>query len=150
MTPARERLSNLVGEVHAQQIASVYPAINEIDWHTTELGRRTIRGTLQDLAAENAKEIAVLGRIRSAPSFAPLLKAYHRFRRDLNKFDYNPTHIETRLWELLTAHAGVMNAKSGRAQTLKRLAFAVFSETGLPRRALNGFRGSDGIDWEKL
>jgi hypothetical protein len=121
-----------------------------IDWHTTEIGRRTIRGTRATLAQENAKEATVTKAMQAAPSYPKLLAAYDRFRRDLNKYDYRPEVIRSKPWELLTAHAGVMNAKSARAQTLRKLALAVFTETGLPRNSIGGFRGSDGLDWERV
>lgn len=123
---------------------------DDVDWHTTTVGRRTIRGTAQTLAEEDAKEAFVTRTIQGAPSYEKLLAAYDRFRRDLNKYDYKPEYIRQRPWELLTAHGGVMDAKSGRAKTLRDLANAVFRETGLPRKKQDGFRGSDGLDWDRV
>lgn len=120
-----------------------------LEWLTTERGR-SVYCTESDLARENANEARAVRLIESAPSYPALLKAYDRFRRDLNKYDYDPAFIRRKPWELLTAHAGVMSAKSARAQTLFRLATAVFSETGLPRKERDGFRGSDGLNWDAL
>lgn len=122
------------------------PALN---WFTTQRGR-SVYIDASELPAENDKENKVAAIIESAPSFPALLKAYDRFRRDLNKYDYNPAVIRRQPWDLLTAHAGVMSAKSARAQTLLRLAASVFSETGLPRKPRDGFRGSDGLDWDNV
>lgn len=120
----------------------------QVDWHKTTRGR-SVYCLASELPAENAREAHVCATLEAAPSFAALLKAYDRFRRDLNKYDYNPEVIRQKPWELLTAHSGVYNAKSTRAQTMKRLALAIFKETGLPRHANTGFRGTDGLDWSK-
>jgi hypothetical protein len=108
-----------------------------------------------DLATENAKEALVFDKIVNAPSYPKLLAAYKRFMHSLyGKSDaYAEEHIkeaEQQPWELLTAHASVMNAKSGSAQTLSRLANAVFSETKLPRYPQGKFRGENGLAWDKV
>lgn len=121
---------------------------SQVDWRKTVRGR-SVYCLASELPAENEREARVCTLLESAASFPLLLKAYDRFRRDLNKYDYNPEVIRRKPWELLTAHAGVYNAKSARAQTLRRLSLAVFAETGLPRQANTGFRGTDGLDWNK-
>lgn len=120
-----------------------------LEWLTTEAGR-SVYVTPDQLAIENAKDARVLTALHAAPSFPDLLKAYHRFRRDMNKYDYNPAVIERKPWDTLVAHSGVMNAKSARAVTLRNLAGAVFRESGLPRSKPGAFRGSDGLDWDRV
>lgn len=120
----------------------------QVDWHKTTRGR-SVYCLASELPAENAREARVCAALEAAPSFVPLLKAYDRFRRDLNKHDYRPEVIRQKPWELLTTHASVYNAKSARAQTLRKLSLAVFAETGLPRQANTGFRGGHGLDWSK-
>lgn len=101
-------------------------------------------------------EESVREKIRSAPSYPKLLDAYKRSMRSLHgKGDsYTENRIkqtESEPENLLSAHSGIMNAKSARAQTLKSLADAVFRETGLPRQSAGKFRGEDyRIDWRKI
>lgn len=99
----------------------------------------------------------ILNRIRQAPSFPKLRKAVIAFHKSLHPYgfffgDFEKLlkDIEDRPDRLLTAHARVLNAKSARAKTLLRLADAVFSETGLPRKPQGKFRFENGLDWEKL
>lgn len=94
-------------------------------------------------------------KIRSAPSYPKLVRAYRAhllsmYRPDDGYFLSRMAKVNEMPDDLLTAHASVMNAKSARAKTLKRLADSVFTETGLPRHAPGMFRGQDGIDWQKL
>lgn len=117
------------------------------EWFTTTAGR-TVYCQPSEVAAENAKEATVDARLRAAPSFPALLKTYNSFKRSLHGAACVPAVIEGKPWEMLTAHAGVMNAKSTRAVTLRNLATAVFRETGLPRQERGTFRGSDGLDWD--
>ena len=121
-------------------------------WQKTYRGRIIYKG---DAALENAKEATVYDKIVNAPSYPKLLAAYKRFQRTLYRADdlYMLKKVqekEREPWELLTAHASVMNAKSGSALTLRKLADAVFSETGLPRRPPGKFRGENGLDWDKV
>jgi hypothetical protein len=120
-----------------------------LDWYQTAMGR-SVYIAESDLPAENAKELHVCNLLRAAPSFPALLKAVHRFKRDLYGPSYVAATTEAKPWETLTAYAGVMNAKSARAETLRKLSIAVFRETGLPRQKGGTFRGSDGLDWKAV
>lgn len=105
-----------------------------------------------DELAPHEEEIAK--KIRQAPSYPELLAAYKRHIKSIyGDRERGIEHIEEagrEPWRLLTAHAGVMNAKSARAQTLEKLANAVFKETKLPRKPVGKFRGENGVDWDKL
>lgn len=120
-----------------------------LEWLTTSAGR-SVYIEPKSLAIEDAKDARVLSALRSAPSFPALTKAHHSFMRSLYGKTYSPVSSDAQPWKMLTSYAGVMNAKSTRAVTLRNLSTAVFRETGLPR--LNGgtFRGSDGLDWNAL
>ena len=99
--------------------------------------------------------------IRNAPSFKKLRDRTISFWKSLqSKAAYgnelSPANKE-RLAEFdsepemfLTAHSGVMDAKSARAKTLKQLADAVFGETKLPRKPPGRFRGEDRLDMEAV
>lgn len=118
------------------------------DWQMTERGRDVYKA---DLAAENAKDAAVVAAMKAAPSYPKLLAAYHRFERSLRGKSYDPSVIEKTPWKMLDASSGVMNAKSQMAKTLAALENAVFAETGLPRaKGSKTFRGDTGIDWDAV
>ncbi len=94
-------------------------------------------------------------KIRSAPSFPKLRKAYAGFLTSL--YGKDSGYVHTRMEQedaeperLLTAHASVMDAKSARCKTMKQLANDVFRETGLPRNAQGKYRGMDGVNWQAL
>lgn len=91
-------------------------------------------------------------KIVSAPSWGKLKAAALRYAHSLSRYTYATTiaGLEKEPEKALTAHAGVMNAKSTACKTLTTLANAVFAETGLPRRPRGMFRGEDGLDWKRL
>lgn len=108
--------------------------------------------------AEKAKRFGagVRDAIRKAPSYPALLKAALAHHKSLG---YDADHIARRAEEyaaspedLLAAHAGVMNAKSGRAKTLLDLANQVVKEARVPLdRSYNKFRGdSFRVDWDTV
>jgi len=121
-------------------------------WQKTRHGRMIYQG---DLLLENAKEEFVYEKITNAPSYPKLLAAYKGHLRSLYSADdpfmvERMQEVELQPWELLTAHAGVMKAKSARAITLRNLADSVFKETELPRLPEGKFRGESGLDWDNL
>jgi len=121
-------------------------------WQKTRHGRMIYRG---DLLLENAKEEFVYEKITNAPSYPKLLASYKGHLRSLYSADdpfmvERMQEVELQPWELLTAHAGVMQAKSARAITLRNLADSVFKETELPRLPEGKFRGESGLDWDNL
>lgn len=99
-------------------------------------------------------------KIRQSPSFPKLRKATISFWKSLNAWSCRKDLTSYQIKELadedvtpesfLIAHAGVMNYKSARAQTLLRLANEVFAQTGLPRNPPGKFRGENGLDKRKL
>ncbi len=121
-------------------------------WQRTRRGRMIYKS---DLSLENEKESFVYDKIVNSPSYPRLLSIYKRHMRRL--YSAGDPYLEERLketelqpWELLTAHAGVMNAKSSTAKNLKELADNVFKETGLPRLPQGKFRGEDALDWDAV
>jgi len=91
--------------------------------------------------------------VKQAPSYPKLLRAYISFKKSLSPYlttEEIMSGIEGDEGSLLTAHAGVMNAKSSRAQTLRRLADDVFREAELPRRPQGKFRGEDDVDIDEF
>lgn len=107
---------------------------------------------MKEISQEQLEEV-VIKRIQQAPSWKQLVRAYKSFRKSLSPV-YGPEEaehsIKNRPISLLTAHAGVMDAKSSRAKTLRRLADAIFSETGLPRLPVGEFRGENTVDFPTL
>jgi hypothetical protein len=100
-------------------------------------------------------EDAAAKKIRAAPSYPAIQKAYASFRKSIYGHLSPTDEAELRRddaepWKYLTAHSGVMNAKSARAKTLERLADEIFAQTKLPRRPMGKFRGDNGVDWDKL
>ena len=95
----------------------------------------------------------IRNRIRNAPSFEKLKAATCRFYVSL--YGKGSPHIAELMAEvgkrpekLLTAHAGVMNARSTRAKTMHHLSRAVIQEAGLPTKPSSKFRGEgERIDW---
>ena len=90
----------------------------------------------------------VRGRMRLAPSFQALRKAAMRFTMNLHKLDSaycaeREREYITEPEKLLSAHAGVMDAKSARCKTLRALADAVIAEAGLPMQPRGLYRGMD-------
>lgn len=114
---------------------------------------------ITDEPLDPARTVAELA-IEASPSFAKLKRAYESFLWSLEgtgarKHAYFREKIAAKISNklpsrYLTAHAGVMNGKSARAITLRRLSHAVFAETGLPREPIGKFRGEDGVNWDKV
>ena len=131
------------------QPAAVEEAVND-QWQETARGRSIYKA---DLAKENAKDEYVRGKLTSALSFQKLLAAAVRFQVSLQgktAKQHATEQYERQPWELLTVHAGIMNAKSARAKTLVALTNAVYAETGLPRKPEGKFRGEDNLDWDAI
>jgi hypothetical protein len=117
-------------------------------WQKTARGRMVYK---EDLAKANKADEFVARKLLAAPSFARLLAAAKRFYNRLHGKDNaagRMAQFDRQPWEVLTTHAGVMNAKSATAKTLRQLTDAVFAETGLPRDPPGKFRGEDGLNWD--
>ncbi|MDD5485936.1 MAG: hypothetical protein PHW65_00015 [Dehalococcoidales bacterium] len=122
------------------------------DWQETPRGRSIYKS---DLTQETVKENNVADKIINAPSWNNLLKAYKSFiislyGKDSGRAKNAEKEAIQQPWKLLTAHADVMNARSMRSITLRKLADAVFRETKLPRNQKGQMRGMNGINWDKV
>lgn len=95
----------------------------------------------------------VRGKIVSSMSFQKLLAAAKLATKSIHgkvADDYDDKAMANP-WDLLTAHSGILNAKSVRATTLRSLADAVIREAKLPMMPAGNYRGMDySINWDRL